>query len=152
MTTRVFGGWESAASMVHLKALVYRSLTTGLCQPPGGATAEAASAGPQVLGSYSCTGVAAFSTGSTMRQASSDRKTPPKPPPMMTTRVFGGWESAASMVHLKALVYRSLTTGLCQPPGGATAEAASAGPQVLGSYSCTGVAAFSTGSTMRQAS
>ena len=46
-------------------------LTVGFCQPPGGATLESTSLGPQVPGSYSYTGVLAFRTGSTMRHASS---------------------------------------------------------------------------------
>ena len=46
-------------------------VTSGLFQPPGGDTRWSTSPGPQVLGSYSETGAAAFSTGSTMRQASS---------------------------------------------------------------------------------
>src|SRR5262249_57668275 len=46
-------------------------VTVGFCQPPGGTTFLSTSAGPQVFGSYSWTGVFAFSTGSTMRQASS---------------------------------------------------------------------------------
>jgi hypothetical protein len=46
-------------------------VTVGFCQPPGGTTCLSTSAGPQVFGSYSWTGVFAFSTGSTMRQASS---------------------------------------------------------------------------------
>src|SRR5262249_27225802 len=46
-------------------------LTVGFCQPPGGATLESTSFGPQVPGSYSWTGVPAFSTGSTIRHASS---------------------------------------------------------------------------------
>src|SRR5262249_20058961 len=45
--------------------------TVGFCQPPGGTTVLSTSAGPQVLGSYSWTGVPAFTTGSTMRHASS---------------------------------------------------------------------------------
>src|SRR5215472_1891366 len=45
--------------------------TVGFCQPPGGTTVLSTSAGPQVLGSYSWTGVPAFATGSTMRHASS---------------------------------------------------------------------------------
>ena len=43
----------------------------GFCQPPGGVTVESTSFGPQVPGSYSYTGVPAFSTGSTIRHASS---------------------------------------------------------------------------------
>src|SRR5262245_18996510 len=46
-------------------------VAVGFCQPPGGATCLSTSTGPQVFGSYSWTGVIAFSTGSTMRQASS---------------------------------------------------------------------------------
>src|SRR5262245_1261548 len=45
--------------------------TARFCQPPGGTTLLSTSAGPQVFGSYSWTGVFAFSTGSTMRHASS---------------------------------------------------------------------------------
>src|SRR6516164_8695511 len=45
--------------------------TVGFCQPPGGTTVLSTSAGPQVFGSYSWTGVPAFATGSTMRHASS---------------------------------------------------------------------------------
>src|SRR6516162_2177931 len=45
--------------------------TVGFCQPPGGTKVLSTSAGPQVFGSYSWTGVPAFSTGSTMRHASS---------------------------------------------------------------------------------
>lgn len=44
---------------------------TGLCQPPAGMTFASTSAGPHVPGSYSYTGVLAFSTGSTIRHASS---------------------------------------------------------------------------------
>lgn len=47
------------------------SVRTGLCQPPAGVTSGLTSGGPQVLGSYSWTGVPARKTGSTMRQASS---------------------------------------------------------------------------------
>ena len=43
----------------------------GLCQPPGGATFWSTALGPHVFGSYAWTGVPAFSTGSTIRQASS---------------------------------------------------------------------------------
>src|SRR5262249_32584856 len=46
-------------------------VTVGFCQPPGGTTFLSTSAGPQVFDSYSWTGVFAFSTGSTMRHASS---------------------------------------------------------------------------------
>jgi hypothetical protein len=46
-------------------------LTVGFCQPPGGETRASTSFGPQVPGSYSQTGVPAFSRGSTIRQASS---------------------------------------------------------------------------------
>jgi hypothetical protein len=45
--------------------------TVGLCQPPSGETLESTSFGPQVPGSYSWTGVSSFSTGSTIRHASS---------------------------------------------------------------------------------
>src|SRR5262245_22822171 len=45
--------------------------TVGFCQPPGGTTFLSTSAGPQVFGSYSWTGVFAFTSGSTMRHASS---------------------------------------------------------------------------------
>src|SRR5262249_3921186 len=45
--------------------------TVGFCQPPGGTTVLSTSAGPQVFGSYSWTGVPAFTAGSTMRHASS---------------------------------------------------------------------------------
>src|SRR6516164_7613135 len=45
--------------------------TVGLSQPPGGTTFLSTWAGPQVFGSYSWTGVFAFSAGSTMRHASS---------------------------------------------------------------------------------
>ena len=45
--------------------------TVGFTQPPGGVTFSPTSCGPQVPGSYSFTGVPLFSTGSTMRQASS---------------------------------------------------------------------------------
>lgn len=47
------------------------SVATGLCQPPVGETISSTSLGPQVFGSYTWTGVSAFNTGSTMRQASS---------------------------------------------------------------------------------
>ena len=47
------------------------TVVSGLCQPPGGETFRATSCGPQVFGSYWHAGVAAFSTGSTMRQACS---------------------------------------------------------------------------------
>ena len=43
----------------------------GLCQPLAGETLCSTSPGPQVPFSYSKTGVLAFSTGSTIRQASS---------------------------------------------------------------------------------
>src|SRR5271163_3502028 len=43
----------------------------GLCQPPAGETLCSTSLGPQAPFSYSKTGVPAFSTGSTIRQASS---------------------------------------------------------------------------------
>ena len=43
----------------------------GSCQPPAGETVWSASFGPQLPGSYSYTGVSAFSTGSTTRHASS---------------------------------------------------------------------------------
>ncbi len=45
--------------------------TVGSCQPPEGDTVRSASLGPQVPGSYSYTGVSAFSIGSTTRHASS---------------------------------------------------------------------------------
>jgi hypothetical protein len=50
---------------------LHAELTVGFCQPPGGPTLESTSVGPQVPGSYSQTGVSSFSTGSTIRQASS---------------------------------------------------------------------------------
>ncbi len=52
-----------------MRGQVY-GVATGSRQPPGGDTL-AASAGPHVPGSYSYTGGGAFSTGSTMRHASS---------------------------------------------------------------------------------
>src|SRR6516225_4117361 len=58
----------------HLHSVLLRGpqgATTGSCQPPGGAMIEAASLGPQLFGSYSWTGGAAASTGSTIRHASS---------------------------------------------------------------------------------
>jgi len=47
------------------------TVTVGFCQPPSGETLAPTSFGPQVPGSYSWTGVPAFSTGSTIRHASS---------------------------------------------------------------------------------
>src|SRR4029077_11658016 len=47
------------------------AVPVGLSQPPGGNILWSTSAGPQVRGSYSESGISAFSTGSTMRQASS---------------------------------------------------------------------------------
>src|SRR5579863_843515 len=46
-------------------------LTAGLFHPSAGTIHWSTSAGPQVPGSYSYTGVFAFNTGSTIRQASS---------------------------------------------------------------------------------
>ena len=46
-------------------------LIAGFCQPPAGEIRESTSLGPQVPGSYSNTGVPSFSTGSTIRHASS---------------------------------------------------------------------------------
>src|SRR5262249_7730371 len=50
---------------------LHDDFTVGFCQPPGGETLASTSFGPQVPGSYSWTGASPFSTGSTMRHASS---------------------------------------------------------------------------------
>ena len=54
-----------------LHAAARYAATVGFTQPPGGVTVSPTSCGPQAPGSYSFTGVPLFSTGSTMRQASS---------------------------------------------------------------------------------
>lgn len=73
--TRLPGG-EYRARSPHLVRVGERldphdELTIGFSHPHEGDTRASTSFGPHVPGSYSWTGVAAFSTGSTMRHASS---------------------------------------------------------------------------------